>query len=93
LILDFKCRQTRRIFNGVASKKLPINIQQVARRKLKMLNNAAVLNDLRVPPANQLERLKGDRKGQHSIRINNKYRICFIWNKGQILNVEIVDYH
>ena len=67
--------------------------QQLARRKLRMLNNAHSLDDLRIPPANRLERLKGDRAGQYSIRINDQWRICFIWKRGDALDVEIVNYH
>ena len=93
MIKAFKCSETGKIFNGQRSKKLPVTIQQVARRKLRMLNNALDLNDLRIPPANRLELLKANRKGQHSIRINDQYRICFIWNNGNVKNVEIVDYH
>ena len=70
-----------------------MDIQQVARRKLRMLNNAQALNDLRVPPANRLEALQGRRAGQHSIRINDQWRICFVWDHGIALDVEIVDYH
>jgi proteic killer suppression protein len=92
MIIDFKCSETEKIWRGEVSRKLPQNIQNVARRKLRMLNNAIDLNDLRVPPANRLEALKGDRTGQHSIRINQQWRICFIWNDGAF-NVEIVDYH
>ena len=92
MIKDFKCSETEKIWQGRVSRKLPQNIQNVARRKLRMLNNAFDLNDLRVPPANRLEALKGNRTGQHSIRINQQWRICFIWNDGA-LNVEIVDYH
>jgi proteic killer suppression protein len=69
------------------------NIERVARRKLLYLNAAKRLEDLRVPPGNQLEALKGDRKGQHSIRINDQWRICFRWHDGEVLDVEIVDYH
>ncbi|ORU94314.1 MAG: plasmid maintenance system killer protein [Cycloclasticus sp. symbiont of Bathymodiolus heckerae] len=93
MIKAFRCSETEEIFNGTRSKKLPIDTQQTARRKLRMLNNALELNDLRVPPANRLELLRGNRKGQHSIRINNQYRICFVWNNGNIKRVEIVDYH
>jgi proteic killer suppression protein len=93
MIKNFRCSETKKIFNGTGSRKLPTNIQQTARRKLRMLNNAFDLKDLRVPPANRLEQLKGKRKGQYSIRINDQYRICFIWNDGNIMNVEIVDYH
>ena len=81
------------IFTGEQSRKLPANIQNVARRKLRMLNNAVKLEDLRIPPANRLEQLHVNRKGQHSIRINQKWRVCFIWNDGNPENVEIVDYH
>jgi len=93
MIKEFKCDETEKIFNGQRSKKLPVKIQQVARRKLRMINNALDLNDLRIPPANRLESLKANRKGQHSIRINDQYRICFIWNSGNVKNVEIIDYH
>lgn len=72
---------------------MPQDIQQVAFRKLRMLSNAQVLNDLRVPPANRLEKLKGERKAQHSIRINDQWRICFIWEDGNAFEVQIVDYH
>ena len=75
------------------SRRLPNNIQAVARRKLRMLNNAKTLDDLRIPPANRLEALKGKRKGQHSIRINDQWRICFVWSNGDANKVEIVDYH
>jgi len=93
MIKTFGCSEAEKIFKGKRSKKLPINIQQTARRKLRMLNNALELSDLRIPPANRLELLKGNRKDQHSIRINNQYRVCFVWNNGNIEKVEIVDYH
>lgn len=93
MIETYKCHETQRIWNGEASRKLPQDIQQVARRKLRMMHQARVLNDLLIPPGNRLEALSGNRKGQHSIRINNQWSICFIWNDGNILNVEIVDYH
>lgn len=93
MIRTFADKEAEKIWHGTQSRKLPANIQQVARRKLRMLNNAATLDDLRVPPANRLEALKGDRKGQHSIRINNQWRVCFQWNDGDAVNVEIVDYH
>jgi proteic killer suppression protein len=80
-------------WGGSPSRRPPADIQHVARRKLRMLNNAASLDDLRVPPANRLEALKGDRKGQHSIRINDQWRVCFRWKNGDALDVEIVDYH
>ncbi|CAI3223977.1 Toxin HigB [Desulfovibrio diazotrophicus] len=72
---------------------LPPDIQRVAMRKLKVLHNAVSLNDLRVPPGNRLEILKGNRAGQHSIRINSQWRICFVWKDGNAYSVEIVDYH
>jgi len=93
MIRNFKCEQTELIWNGQVVRKLPHAIQTVARRKLRMINNFAVLNDLRIPPANRLEKLKGSRAGQYSIRINDQWRICFDWDNGDALNVEIVDYH
>ena len=93
MIKNFRSRETEKIWNGVRSKRLPRDIQQIARRKLRMLNNARSLNDLRVPPANRLEALKGSRSGQHSIRVNDQWRICFVWVDGDAVNVEIVDYH
>jgi proteic killer suppression protein len=93
MIKSFQGRETERIWQGEVSRRLPRDIQQVARRKLRMLNNAHVLDDLRIPPANHLERLKGDRAGQYSIRINRQWRICFGWRNGDAYNVEIVDYH
>lgn len=92
MIKNVKDKQAELIWLGVVSKRLPQSIQNVARRKLRMLNSAADLNDLRIPPANCLEALKGGRKGQHSIRINQQWRICFVWNDGAE-DVEIVDYH
>ena len=93
MISSFACRETEKIWTGLLSGKLPPNIQNRARRKLRMLNNAHNLRDLRIPPANRLEALRGDRSGQHSIRINDQYRICFIWRQGNAYQVEIVDYH
>jgi proteic killer suppression protein len=93
MIKTFKDRETQGIWEGRRSRRLPNNIQRVARRKLRMLNNARTLDDLRVPPANRLEALKGKRKGQHSIRINDQWRICFVWSNGDADKVEIVDYH
>lgn len=93
MIKSFRGKETEKIWLGVRSKRLPQNIQQIARRKLRMINNARSLNDLRVPPANRLEVLRGKRIGQHSIRINDQWRICFVWSEGDALNVEIVDYH
>ncbi len=93
MIKSFKCKETEKIFNRVFSKKLLGSIQQVAFRKLRMINRAFMITDLRVPPNNRLEKLKGDRKGHHSIRINDQWRICFKWQNGDIFDVEIVDYH
>ncbi len=93
MIKSFRSSETEKVWNGIRSKRLPQSIQQVARRKLRMLNNARSINDLRVPPANLLEALRGNRKGQHSIRINDQWRICFVWIDGDAVNVEIVDYH
>lgn len=93
MINSFKCAETELIWDGTVSRKLPRAIQHIALRKLRMLNNAQTLQDLRVPPANRLESLKGDRKGQFSIRINNQYRLCFVWHESNADNVEIVDYH
>ena len=86
-------RETARVWSGEVSRRLPTDIQVVARRKLRMLNNAATVEDLRVPPANRLEALKGVRKGQHSIRINDQWRVCFRWKEGDAFDVTIVDYH
>jgi len=93
MITGFRDRETEAIWQGRRSRKLPQAIQAVARRKLRMLNNAQSLDDLRVPPANRLEALKGKRKGQHSIRINDQWRLCFVWAEGNAGQVEIVDYH
>ena len=93
MIIGFASRETEKIWRGEVSRKLPREIQQVALRKLFMLDKAQVLNDLRIPPANRLEALKDDRKGQHGIRINDQWRICFIWTRNGLGAVEIVDYH
>ncbi len=93
VIRSFRSRETERIWKGERSRRLPAAIQQVARRKLRMLNNAANLDDLRIPPANRLEALKGARRGQHAIRVNDQYRICFVWHANDAHDVEIVDYH
>ena len=93
MIRSFKSKEAEKIFNRERSLKLPSSIQQVALRKLRMLNRAVTLQDLRVPPANRLEKLTGDRVGQYSIRINDQWRICFEWIEGNAENVEIVDYH
>ena len=93
MIKTFRDRETREIWEGRRSHRLPGSIQTVARRKLRMLSNARTLTDLRVPPASRLEALKGRRKGQYSIRINEQWRICFVWSDGDASEVEIVDYH
>lgn len=93
MIKSFKSKETARIFTRLRSARLPQDIQQVSYRKLRMLNNAVTLEDLRIPPANRLEKLSGDRAGQYSIRINDQWRICFEWIDGDAYNVEIVDYH
>jgi addiction module HigA family antidote len=93
VIRTFKCKETEKIFNRQRSRKFPPAIQQVALRKLRMLNRSITLSDLLIPPANQLEKLKGNRVGQYSIRINDQWRICFEWHDGDAYNVEIVDYH
>jgi len=93
MITDFASKETAKIWHGDVSRRLPRNIQQVALRKLFMLDKAQVMDDLRIPPANRLEALKGKRKGQHSIRINDQWRICFIWQAEGPCRVEIVDYH
>ncbi len=93
MIRSFKDEETRRIFNLEISRKLPRDIQQTALRKLRMINNASVLQDLRVPPANRLEKLGRDRAGEYSIRINDQWRICFEWREKDAYEVEITDYH
>ncbi len=93
MITGFRDRETEKIWEGKPSRRLPPDIQAVARRKLRMLNNAHKLDDLRIPPANRLEALQGKRKGQHSIRINDQWRICFVWSDANVHDVEIVDYH
>jgi len=93
VIKSFKSAETEKIFKLQRSRRLPNNIQQVALRKLRMISNAQNINDLRIPPANRLEKLSGKRSGQHSIRINNQWRVCFEWLENDAYNVEIVDYH
>jgi proteic killer suppression protein len=93
MIKTFKSKETEKIYNREISKKLPPDIQRTALKKLWMLDAAPDINTLRVPPSNHLEALKGERKGQHSIRINKQWRICFVWNNGDAFDVEIVDYH
>jgi len=93
VIKSFQGKETEKIWQGQRSRRLPQVIQEIIRRKLRMLNNAHTLEDLRIPPANRLERLKGNRTGQYSIRINDQWRICFFWRRGDAFDVEIVDYH
>lgn len=93
MIRSFRCRETERIFLQERSRRFPPDIQGAALRKLLMLHAAGAPDDLRVPPGNRLETLKGDRAGQFSIRVNAQYRICFTWKDGEAHDVEIVDYH
>ena len=92
MIQDYACKDTEALFDGKRVKRFA-NIERTAIRKLQQLNAAADLNFLRVPPGNRLEALRGDRAGQHSIRINDQWRICFVWDNGHALQVEITDYH
>ena len=93
VIRSFADRETERVFDRQFSRKLAPEIQRNAGRKLELLNVARVLVDLRVPPGNRLEKLTGDRRGQHSIRVNDQLRICFLWRSGDAYEVEINDYH
>lgn len=93
MIANFKDAGAKELYETGKSRRIPADIQRVALRKLKYLNNAEDLTDLRVPPGNHLEMLGGNRQGQHSIRINDQYRICFVWKDAQFHDVEIVDYH
>ena len=93
MIESFKDKETAKIWRQEFSKRLPRDIQLIGYRKLVILHRSKDLNDLRVPPSNRLEKLGGDRKGQHSIRINDQWRICFRWNNGKPIDVEITDYH
>ena len=93
MIEAFASDETEKIFRGQVSKKFPKDIQRTARRKLIYLDDAEDLQDLLAPPGNRLEKLKGDRAGQHSIRINDQWRICLKWSGNKAKNVEIVDYH
>ena len=93
IILSFRSKQTEQIWNGIRVKSLPIDIQNVGRRKLRMLNNSVDLTDLRIPPSNRLEKLYGDYKKYYNIRINKQWRIIFMWEKGNATEVDIVDYH
>ena len=93
MIKSFADKETEKVYKQIFSRKLPHDIQRIALRKLIMLDNAAGLDDLRIPPSNHLEALSGDRKGQYSIRINDKYRICFVPDGNNYYKVEITDYH
>ena len=93
MIISFACKETDRLFRKRTARKIPPDIQRVSLRKLLQLHAAVDLNFLRVPPGNRLESLSGDRSGQHSIRINEQWRICFTWRDGNAHDVEIVDYH
>jgi proteic killer suppression protein len=93
MIKTFRSKDTEKVFNGNFSTRLPTDIQRVCLRKLTQIHGAATLEFLRIPPANRLEKLGGNRKGQLSIRINDQWRICFKWKDGNAYNVEIVDYH
>ena len=92
MITSFRCRETERIFKGKFSATLPQAIQKAAARKLEIIDAVRDLDDLRTPPGNRLEALSGDRRGQHSIRINEQWRVCFVWQDGNANDVEIVDY-
>lgn len=93
MIKSFKDSEAEKIYALERSRRLPPDIQQVALRKLRMINNAKRITDLRIPPANRLEKLSGNRAGQYSIRINDQWRVCFEWKEGDAINVEIADYH
>ncbi|WP_455272362.1 type II toxin-antitoxin system RelE/ParE family toxin [Rhizobium herbae] len=93
MIKSFADRETEGIWNGRRSRRLPGEIQTIALRKLRLINAANSVNDLRIPPGNRLEMLKGNRSGQYSIRINDQWRICFTWQEGEANDVEITDYH
>ena len=93
MIKSFRDKESEKIFNRQLSGKLPQNIQRIARKKLVILDATVELNDLRIPPGNRPEALKGNRKGQHSIRINDQWRVCFKWSDGDAYDVEVTDYH
>lgn len=93
MIKSFRCSETEKLFNREQPRKFPATIYAAALRKLWMLAAATTISDLRVPPANHLELLRGNRAGQHSIRINKKWRLCFVWKDASAYNVEVVDYH
>ena len=93
MIVSFGSKETRKIWDGERIKGLTTDLQEIARRKMRMLNNSQSIIDLKIPPSNRLEKLKGDREGEYSIRINEQWRLCFIWHEGNAFDVEIVDYH
>ena len=93
MIQSYKCKETAKVFETGFSRKFPVSILKSAIIRLAMLNRSGKLDDLKIPPSNHLEKLSGDRAGQHSIRINDKYRVCFRWQKNNAHDVEIVDYH
>lgn len=93
MIRSFADKETERVFKGQYSRRLPVDIQKRAKMRLDRIAAATDLNDLRVPPSHRLEKLSGDREGQHSIRINQQWRICFRWQAGHAFDVEITDYH
>jgi len=93
MIVSFGAKDTERIWNGIMVKKMPLKIQSIGRRKLRMLNNSQDIADLRIPPSNRLEKLTGKLKEYHSIRINRQWRIMFIWDNGNASEVELIDYH
>ena len=93
MILSFDSKETEMIWNGIRVKKMPIDIQNIGRRKLRMLNNSRDIADLRIPPSNRLEKLTGNLNEFYSIRINKQWRIIFVWEKGNASKVEIMDYH
>jgi len=93
MIRSFRCKETEKLFGRVFSRKLPHDVQRVARRKLEILDAAETVEDLRIPPANRLEKLHGKRAGQLSIRINDQWRLCFVWRENNAYDVQIVDYH
>ena len=93
MIQSFRSKETEKIWDGIRSAKLPFEIQQIGRRKLRMLNNSVSLIDLKIPPSNRLEKLSGNRKDYYSIRLNDQWRIIFKWKDGHSFDVEIIDYH
>ena len=93
MIVTFGDKETEKVWNGIVSKKFPQEIQEIARRKLRMINNSFDLMDLRIPPSNRLEKLKGDFKEFYSIRVNTQWRIVFKWDNGNANEIEIIDYH